>query len=106
MSNLIVKKAVSHFRKTRNLKEALSIALGSKKVVETGPDTAQSQVWYVPNEDALNQFKLKIQNYLPDATVSEKPSEFGYEVTVSGTFSDDAVATLATHSGLYRLDQK
>jgi len=104
------KKAIQ-LAKTGNLGAALNEALGCSRSYDlseqgTG-EKSQSQVWFAPNQDALNQFLLRIEDKLPEATYKVEDLDGpppGYSITVSGTFHDHDVASLAAVKGIIRID--
>lgn len=105
------KAAIKHLRTTGNIDEAVRLALGRTELTESGgPATQQTQQWFMPDQDALNEFILRIMDKLPEATytVSEynNGSQSGYQVSVSGTYMDSDLASLAaTKGGVMRLDR-
>lgn len=109
---MAAKRAIQILRKTGKLGDALIEALRGQRVydiAEAGPASQQSQVWYVPNQMALNQFTMRIEDKLPDASYSvadtDNGSVGGYSVTVSGVFMDGDVASLSAGiAGITRLD--
>lgn len=103
------KDAIRHLRTTGNVVEAVDLALGRRGLAENGGDaSSQSQEWFMPNQDALNQFILRLMDKLPEATYStseyDNGSQSGYKVTVSGTFMAGDLASLAAVKGGVRLD--
>jgi hypothetical protein len=89
--------------------EATEIALGKRRISENGGDASrQTQEWFMPSQDALNQFIQRLMDKLPDTTreVSDynNGSQAGYKVTVSGDYMDGDLASLAAVKGGYRLD--
>jgi hypothetical protein len=104
------KSAIKHLRATGNVVEAVEVVLGKRSLDENGgPSSRQSQSWFMPDQDALNQFILRIMDKLPDATYTTKEyengSQAGYEVTVTGDFMDGDLASLAAvKGGVMRLD--
>jgi hypothetical protein len=104
------KSAIKHLRATGNVVEAVEVVLGKRTLDENGgPSSRQSQSWFMPDQDALNQFILRIMDKLPEATYTTKEyengSQAGYEVTVTGDFMDGDLASLAAvKGGVMRLD--
>lgn len=105
--------ATEHFRRTGNLQDSVDLALGRGDVQPLTEDfpTArkQSQEWYAPNQDALNQFVLRLLDKLPESTYSvadfTNGSQGGYKISVSGVFCDHDIASLAAvKGGMMRLD--
>ena len=104
------KKAIQ-LAKTGNLGAALNEALSrsrSYSLDEQGTgEKSQSQVWFAPNQDALNQLLLRIEDKLPEVTckvdeVNGPPP--GWTITVSGAMHDHDVASVAAVKGVVRID--
>jgi hypothetical protein len=90
------KQAIAHLRKTGDINEAVDIVLGRKKLTEAGEPRQQSQTWFLPSQQDLNQFVLRLLQYLPDSQYKVDPSDKGgFEVKVTGVYADHDVATLA-----------
>lgn len=105
------RNAIQIMKRTGNLTEAVSEALeGSRAYAldEQGTgQTSQSQKFFAANQDALNQFLLRIEDKIPEAsyTVDEVDGPPpGYEITVSGSYHDHDVASLGAVKGIIRLD--
>lgn len=105
------KRAIQIVKRTGKLTEAIAEALGGNRIYdikETGEATQQSQVWFCANQDALNQFLLRLEDKLPEAKFSvadhDNGSIAGFAVTVSGVYADHDVASLAGVKGIVRLD--
>lgn len=104
------KAAIQRLRRTGNIDEAIDIALGRKPLTENGGDSSsQTQQWFMPDQDALNQFLLRVMDKLPEASyeVSDfnNGSQSGYSVSVSGDYMDGDLASLAAvKGGVMRLD--
>lgn len=105
------KKAIEIAKKTGNLTEAVTEALSGHRVhqlKEAFQTSSQTQVFHCPNQDALNQLILRIEDKLPDATYSvadfDNGSIAGYAVTVTGEMNDEDVASLGAVKGVVRLD--
>jgi len=105
------KIAISHLRKTGDIVEAVDIALGRSNPpnLAEAESHQQTQEWFLPNEDALNQFILRLLNRLPDVTYkTEAYSENGkggYKVVVTGKYADHDLSSLAAvKGGVVRLD--
>jgi len=106
--------AIQYLRKTGNVHEAIDVMLGRKAVTLSeggGPVTRQSQDWFLPDQDALQQFILRLMDKLPDASYStgeyNNGSQGGYKVTVTGSFMDHDLASLAAvKGGVVRLDRQ
>lgn len=97
--------------RTGSLNEALNVALRGHRVhhiEEQAKARQQSQKFFAPNQDALNQLLLRIEDKLPSATYSVSDStngnQSGYAVSVSGEFCDQDVASLGAVKGVTRLD--
>lgn len=105
------KQAIEVLKRTGNMTSAITEALsGSRAYDLTEQGTGQkseSQVWFAPNQDALNQFLLRIEDKLPEAgfTVDEvEGPPPGYHVKVTGTMHAHDVASLAGVKGIVRID--
>lgn len=105
------KQAIAIVKKTGDLTKAVCEALSGQRAYELKEELGahqQKQVWFCPNQDALNQLILRIEDKLPDATYSVADSsngaQSGYEISVSGVFSDQDVASLAAVKGVVRVD--
>jgi hypothetical protein len=97
----LVAAAVKHLRSTGNLDEAVEIALGKREVKEAF-EPAVAQTWFCPNENAVNQLVLWVQNKL-GIRVSKiedynNGTQGGYAVTFSGASPHD-VASCASRYG-------
>lgn len=108
---MTAKKAIEIVKKTGKLTEAISEALRGHRVhdlTEAEMISQQTQIWFAPNQNALNQFILRLEDKLPDATYtvsdSDNGSIAGYQISVSGTFMPEDLASLAANFGLSRLD--
>lgn len=104
------KSAVKHFRRTGNISEAVKVLKGimtSRNITEEGSVRSQTQTWYIPDNDALNQFVLRLLNYLPDASYDVDNHDLGFKVTVKGSFADGDISSIAAvKGGVYRLDSQ
>ncbi len=104
------KTAIKHLRDTGNVVEAVEVVLGKRSLSENGgPSSSQTQTWFMPSQDALNQFILRVMDKLPDASYTtadyNNGSQAGYAVTVTGDFMDGDLASLAAvKGGVMRLD--
>ncbi len=103
------KDAIRHLRKTGNVEESVDIVLGRRKPLYEQEAKQQTQEWFFPNQDAYQQFILRVADKLPEASYTageySNGSQGGYKVTVSGVFNDSALASLAAvHGGSVRLD--
>ena len=103
------KAAIKHLRTTGNVVEATGILLGKLRISENGgASSTQTQEWFMPSQDALNQFILRLMDKLPDTehTVDDynNGSQAGYKVTVTGDYMDGDLASLAAVKGATRLD--
>ena len=100
-----VSDAIKHLRSTGSLEEAVAIALGKKALTEF--NHVQTQAWFCPNENAVNQLVLLVQNKLGIAVSSIKDfsngSQGGYEVVFSGDMGDSDIASLCSRLGCYPL---
>lgn len=101
------KSAISHLRRTGNLDEAVNIVLGKKTLTEAEV-SQQSQTWFCPDQDALQQFILRVMDKLPEVSYTTKEtnngSQGGYAVTVSGTYMDHDIAAMGPTKGCSRID--
>lgn len=105
------KNAIEVLKRTGNMTEAVTEALSNSRAYDlTEQGTGQkpeSQVWFAANQDALNQFLLRIEDKLPEASYTVDEVEGpppGYNVKVSGTMHAHDVASLAGVKGITRLD--
>ena len=105
------KKAIAIAKKTGKMTEAISEALRGHRIYDLKEEfqtSRQTQVFHCPNQDALNQLLLRIEDKLPDATYSvadyDNGSISGYAVTVTGEMNDEDVASLGAVKGIIRLD--
>jgi hypothetical protein len=104
------KKAIEIAKKTGKLTEAMDEALRGHRVHDLTEEfiSQQTQVWFAPNQNALNQFILRLEDKIPDATYSVSDSDngniAGFSITVSGTYMPQDLASLAANFGLSRLD--
>lgn len=90
------KDAVKHLRTTGNIEEAIAVLLGKKKITEAGEQRQQSQTWFLPSQQDLNQFVLRLLQYLPEVEYKVGQSDKGgFEVKVTGIYADHDIATLA-----------
>ena len=105
------KQAIEVLKRTGNMTAAITEALEGSRAYDldeqgTG-EKSESQVWFAANQDALNQFLLRIEDKLPEAsyTVDEvNGPPPGYEIKVSGTMHSHDVASLAGVKGIVRID--
>jgi hypothetical protein len=107
----LVAEAVKHLRATGNLEEAVEIALGQKSIEEAGvPATPQVQTWFCPNENAVNQLVLWVQNKLGIRVGSIEDHDNGaggapgYAVTFAGDMMPGDIASLASRYGCVPLE--
>lgn len=109
----LAESAVRHLQETGDTAEAIAVLRGRKQPKSLdeggGPAKKQTQRYFMPSQDALNQFILRIMDKLPDATYSvddyANGSQAGYAVTVTGTFMDHDLASLAAvKGGVQRID--
>jgi Ni,Fe-hydrogenase III large subunit len=100
------KKAIQIAKKTGNLGDALIEALRGQRIYDIKEAAEkQTQVWHVPNQAALNRFTLSISDKLPDVTFTVADATVGYEVTVSGEYCAQDVASLSAGiGGVSRID--
>lgn len=104
----LIANAIKHMKATGNIQEAVEIALGRKKMTEAELQaTQQTQTWFCPNENAVNQLVLFVQNKLgirvSDIKDYTNGSQGGYSVTFSGEMQDHDLASLASRFGCYPL---
>jgi hypothetical protein len=95
--------------KTGKLSEAIDVALRGNRVHQIEEAARkQKQVFFAPNQDALNQLLLRIEDKLPAATFNvadhTNGAQSGFAVSVSGDLSDHDVASLGAVKGISRLD--
>ena len=105
------RKAIEIMKKTGNLTEAVTEALSNSRAHDlseqgTGQQS-DSQVFFAPNQDALNQLLLRVEDKLPDCSYSVDEVDGpppGWEVTVKGELHAHDVASLAAVKGVVRID--
>jgi hypothetical protein len=106
------KKAIQILKKTGNLTEAVTEALSNSRahdlVSEQGSgQSSESQVFFAPNQDALNQFLLRLEDKMPECTYSVEEIDGpppGWEIKISGSMHSHDVASLAAVKGIVRTD--
>jgi len=105
------KKAIQILKKTGNLTEAVTEALSNSRAYDLSEQgtgqTSESQVFFAPNQDALNQLLLRIEDKLPECTYSVDEVDGpppGWEIKVSGSIHSHDVASLAAVKGVVRID--
>ncbi|MDH7600494.1 MAG: hypothetical protein QHH07_12825 [Sedimentisphaerales bacterium] len=97
-----IAEAIKHLRETGDVEGAVRIAIGqlTEEFV-----SVQTQQWYCPNENAVNQLVLLVQNRLgirvSDISQYSTGSTGGYVVTFTGEMGDSDIATLASRLGCY-----
>lgn len=103
--------AISHFRRTNRIEEAVQIALGKLEAPrikeDAGKQVSQSQIWFLNDQDKLNRFQQYLQNQLGlTCTVADysNGSQGGYAVTVTGNYSEQDIANAAGSLSATRLD--
>lgn len=105
------KKAIQILKTTGNLTEAVTEALSNSRAHDlseqgTGQES-ESQVFFAPNQDALNQLLLRIEDKLPECTYNVTEVDGpppGWEIKVSGSMHSHDVASLAAVKGVVRTD--
>jgi hypothetical protein len=97
--------AIKYVRSKGSITEAVR-KLRNKEVFkeDAGAQQSQTQVWWVPNQDTANRAILYLRNSLGvEASVVQVQN--GYQVHVTGSYSDQDVANAIGSLKGMRLDQ-
>jgi len=104
--------SIKYHAHTGKLEEAVDIALGRRPIPkalreDAGEQKQQTQTWFLPDQDKLNRFCMYLENQLGLACTisdSDNGAQGGYQVKVSGNFSENDIANVAGSLNAMRLD--
>lgn len=104
--------SIKHMTRTGKVEEAVEIACGRRPIPkalreDAGEQKSQTQTWFLPDQDKLNRFCEYLENQLGlTCTISDydNGSQAGYQVKVTGEFSEQDIASVAGSLNAMRLD--